>query len=111
MLTFRFLSKREKRIEEIQFEVTETGWFMYHPCYSGEVDPYGFPDLERCIEENYSAYPSAFPDALEELWQAAVSKKLSEHELQESIDAFSKWIMSYEMAKNASPWKGKVVSV
>jgi hypothetical protein len=105
MLIFKFLSKKNQRVEEIQFELKENGWYMVHPCYTGLVNPCGRPFLQYCIEENYAVYPPAFGDALEELWNAAHAKKLPESELQANMDDFSKWIMEYQLNRNNSPWK------
>lgn len=92
-----FYSKKNRQVEKISLQLTEQGWLMDHPCYRGEVDPPGTPFLLECFEENYAEYPPAFGDALEELWEAARSKQLEEPEMQNRFNAFSSWVMHYEI--------------
>lgn len=91
-----FYSRKEDRLEIIELEWLQDGWFMRHECYQGKVQPNGYPHLNRCIEENYSPYPPAFGDALEEIWDAIRWGLLSPGQIQSRLDRFSAWLRAFE---------------
>lgn len=100
---FSFFSKRANRPEIIELIITPTGWLMIHDCYQGIVEPNGRPHLQRCIEENYTAVPPALGDAFEEIWIAAKEERISNGEIQERLDTFSKWVSTYNVHKQLKP--------
>lgn len=90
-----FFSIKEGRPDVIELELLNDGWLMKHECYHGKVGPCGNPHLYRGIRENYSSYPPAFPDAMEEIWNAAHYDRLPEFDVQARLDRFSAWIQAY----------------
>lgn len=91
-----FYSNKAQREETLILEPTEGGWYLMGECYKGQCDPGGRPYLQRCIEQNDSSFPAAFPDAMEELWEAFLDGRLKNRNIQERLHQFSGWLKAYQ---------------
>lgn len=95
-----FFSKKNQKLERIEIQKTEDGWHIQHDSYQGHCNKFGSPHLYRAINDNYSEYPPAFGDALEELWQAIEDSQLLEDAVQDRLNQFSNWVMYYTITRS-----------
>ena len=75
---------------------TQDGWDFDHKSFKGRCDRKGEPLLFASLNQDDVSYPRSLPQVMENLWNEADERGMSETEIQHELDKIAEWISQTE---------------